>query len=51
MLVMSELAPAKDKVPVRTGRVSVVDPETAGAAKVIEPLVSPETTIEAIRTP
>jgi hypothetical protein len=38
-------------VPVNVGKVSVGVPATAGADKVIVPLVSPDTTIDAIFIP
>ena len=43
--------PVTTRVPVVVGKVSTVDPDTDGADKVTEPLVSPATTNEAILFP
>jgi hypothetical protein len=51
LLVRVSVVALPTSVSVAAGSVTVFVPETAGADSVIAPLVSPETTIEAMRTP
>jgi len=51
LLVSVSVVALPTRVSVAAGSVTVLVPETAGAESVIAPLVSPETTREAMKTP